>query len=163
MDRGWPRDDVRQRSLVRHLKLLRSRERQRKSDQLFGMGNTGAGPRWLAESRYGSAFRHWHTAATAAPVRHQGQPEEKQRFLAKRAQETEQRRASLHEQFALNEESDCDSKDKKYRGSDVVAKGMMKVHASHCASTDHASREDKLCVTEPPNEIIKRLEEHSRL
>ena len=27
--------------------VLRSRGRRRKSDQLFGMGNTGAGPRWL--------------------------------------------------------------------------------------------------------------------
>ena len=51
--------------------VLRSRGRQRKSDQFFGMGNTGAGPRWLAEARHESAFRHWQTAATAAPVRHQ--------------------------------------------------------------------------------------------
>jgi len=59
------------------------------------MGNTGAGPRWLAEGRHESAFRHWQTAATtAAPVRHQGHKrEEKRRFLARRAQETEQRRA----------------------------------------------------------------------
>ena len=35
----------------------------------------GAGPRsgWLkAEARHESAFRHWKTTATAAPVRHQG-------------------------------------------------------------------------------------------
>jgi len=51
---------------------LRSRGRQRKSDHLFGMGNTGARPRWLAEARHESAFRHWQTAATAASVRHQG-------------------------------------------------------------------------------------------
>jgi len=36
------------------------------------MGNTGAGPRWLVEARHESAFRHWQTAATAAPVRHKG-------------------------------------------------------------------------------------------
>jgi len=56
------------------------------------MGNTSAGPRWLAEARHESAFRHWQTAATAAPVRHVT-PEEKRRFLARRAQETKQRRA----------------------------------------------------------------------
>jgi len=36
--------------------LLTSNKRRRKSDHLFGMGNPGAGPRWLAEARHGSAF-----------------------------------------------------------------------------------------------------------
>jgi len=45
---------------------------ERKSDHLFGMGNTGAGPRWLAEARHESTFRLRQTAATSAPVRHQG-------------------------------------------------------------------------------------------
>ena len=62
-------------------------------NQLFGMGNTGAGPRWLAEARHESAFRHWQTAATAARCDTRVTPEEKRRFLARRAQETEQRRA----------------------------------------------------------------------
>ena len=62
------------------------------------MGDTGAGPRWRAGARHESAFRHWQTAATTAPVRHQGPgprqtPEEKRRFLARRVQNTEQRRA----------------------------------------------------------------------
>ena len=96
-DRGWPRDDVWKISLAAP-EVLWSRGRQRKSDQLFGMGNTDAGPRWLAgwlaEARHESAFRHWQTAATAAPVRHQGHARgEAEVFLARRAQETKQRRA----------------------------------------------------------------------
>ena len=35
-----------------------------------GMGNPGAGPRWLAKARYESAFQHWKTAAAATSVRH---------------------------------------------------------------------------------------------
>ena len=37
---------------------------------LFGMGNPGAGPRWLAKARYESTFQHWKTAAAATSVRH---------------------------------------------------------------------------------------------
>jgi len=33
--------------------------------------NPGAGPRWLAEARHESAFRHWETAAAATSVQHQ--------------------------------------------------------------------------------------------
>jgi len=50
-------------------------------------------------------FRHWQTAATAALVRHQGHakvPKEERRFLARRAQETEQQRA------LFNPETDAD-------------------------------------------------------
>ena len=58
------------------------------------MGATGAGPRRLAEARHESAFRHWQTAAMAAPVRHQGHAKgEAEVFGYRRVQETEQRRA----------------------------------------------------------------------
>ena len=50
--------------------VVRPRGRRRQSDHLFGMGNPGAGPRWL-EARHESAFRHWKTAAAATSVRHQ--------------------------------------------------------------------------------------------
>jgi len=50
------------------------------------MGNPGAGPRWLAEAR--------HESDTGEPRCDTGvAPAEKRRFLARRAQETEQRRA----------------------------------------------------------------------
>jgi len=60
------------------------------------MGNPGAGPRWLAKARHESAFQHLKTAAAATSAPRCGTrvtPEEKRRFLARRAQETEQRRA----------------------------------------------------------------------
>jgi len=94
-DRGWPRDDARQISRAAP-EVLRSRGRQRKSDQLFGMGNTSAGPRWLAEARHESAFRPFDIGKPQLrPPRCDTRvtPEEKRRLLARRAQETEQRRA----------------------------------------------------------------------
>ena len=47
----------------------------------------------MAEARHESAFRHWQTAATADPVRHQGHARGEAKVLARRAQETEKRRA----------------------------------------------------------------------
>ena len=74
--------------------VLQPRGRQRKSDHLSGMGDTGAGPRWLAEARHESAFQHWQTTATTALVRHQGHARgEAKVFGQKRAQETERQRA----------------------------------------------------------------------
>jgi len=63
------------------------------------MGYTGAGR--LAEARHVSAFRHQQTAATAAPVR--VTPREKRRFLARRAKETEQRRALFNSETDAEE------------------------------------------------------------
>ena len=51
------RDDLWQTSGMTS-KVLLPRGWRRKSGHLFGMGNPGAGPRWLAESRHESTFRH---------------------------------------------------------------------------------------------------------
>ena len=57
------------------------------------MGSPGKGPRWLAIARYESAIQH--SKPQLRPPRYDTRvtPEEKRRFLARRAQETEQRRA----------------------------------------------------------------------
>ena len=52
-------------------RVLRPRGRRRKSDHPFRIGNPGAGPRWLAEARHKSTFRHWETTAAATTVRNQ--------------------------------------------------------------------------------------------
>ena len=94
-DSGRPRDGLWQISRTAS-EVLRARGRRRKSDHLFGMGNPGARPHGLAETRHGSAFRHLETAAAVISVRQKSirvTPEEKRRYLAQRAQETEQRRA----------------------------------------------------------------------
>ena len=69
-DSGRSRDDSWQISRTAS-EVLRPRGRRRYSDHLFGMGNPGAGPRWLAKARYQSAIQHWNTAAVATSVRHQ--------------------------------------------------------------------------------------------
>jgi len=71
------------RSLERHLK---------QSDHLFGMGNPGAGPRWLklvTKVPFGIGKPQLRPPRCDTRVT----PEEKRRFLARCTQETEQRRA----------------------------------------------------------------------
>jgi len=57
------------------------------------MGNTGAGPRWLAEARHEGPFDIGKPQLRPPRCDTRATPEEKRRFLAWRAQETEQRRA----------------------------------------------------------------------
>jgi len=68
-DGGRLRDDLWQISRTAS-EVLWPRGRRRESDHLFGMGNLGAGPRWLAEARHESAFRHWEFTAAATSVQH---------------------------------------------------------------------------------------------
>ena len=91
-DRGLPRDDERQISRTAP-EVLRSRGRQRKSDQLFGMGNTGAGPRGWLKLVTKVPFDIGKPQLRPPRCDTRVTPEEKRRFLARRAQETEQRRA----------------------------------------------------------------------
>ena len=64
---------------------------RRESDHLFGMGNSGAGPRWLAEvtkAPFDTGIPQLQPPRCDTRVT----PEERE-FLAWRAQETKQRRA----------------------------------------------------------------------
>ena len=59
------------RSLERHLKYFGLVDDSGKAIS-FSEWAALAQDRGLAEARHESVFRHWKTAATAAPVRHQG-------------------------------------------------------------------------------------------
>ena len=58
------------RSLERHLNYFGLVD-DGKSNNLFGMSNPGAGPRWLTKARHEGAFQLWKTAAAATSVRRQ--------------------------------------------------------------------------------------------
>ena len=90
------------------------RVRRRKSDHLFlfGMDNPGAGPRWLAEARHGITEVPFDIGKPQLrPPRCDTRvaPEEKRRFLARRAQETEQRRA------LFNAETDAETTEVRFQ------------------------------------------------
>jgi len=89
-DSGRSREDLWQISRTAY-KVLRPRGRRRKSDHLFEMGSPGAGPRWLAEARH--EIDIWKPQLRSPRCDTRVTPEEKRRFLARRAEKTKQRRA----------------------------------------------------------------------